>query len=38
MPTAYQIEKIEDLSRGELDDLIIKILSTERGDGYLFHE
>ena len=31
---SYQIEKIEDLSRGELDDLIIKILSTERGDGF----
>ena len=29
MPTAYQIEKIEDLSRGELDDLIIKILSKQ---------
>lgn len=27
MPTAYQIEKIEELSGGELDDLIIKILS-----------
>ena len=29
MPTAYQIEKIEDLSRGELDDLIIKIFSKQ---------
>lgn len=29
MPTAFQIEKIEGLSRGELDDLIIKILSKQ---------
>ena len=29
MPTAYQIEKIEDLSRGELDELIIKIFSKQ---------